>query len=241
MTGDHGMPFPRCKGNLYDSGVRVPFAVRWGNGLKGGARIEDFVSFVDIAPTLLTVSGTAVPKNMSGRSFLSLLKSGKSGLVEPANRSSIVFGRERHTPAQLAPSMAGYPSRGLRNTDFLYVRNFEPDRGPAGVGGFRDCDGGPTKTYILQNRDKDAEHKRAYELCFGQRPAEELYDVRKDPDQVNNLAANPEYQQILKTMGGQLQNTLATLNDPRAADPHYAGFDTHPYLGRGGAKKAKKK
>ena len=242
MTGDHGMPFPRCKGNMYDSGMRVPFAIRWGKGVKPGRKVDDFVSFVDIAPTLLEVSGTPVPDDMSGRSFLSLLQSSKSGLIDSINRSSVVFGRERHTVAQETPSVAGYPSRGLRNNAFLYVKNFEPDRWPAGAEGrYRDCDGGPTKSYIIKNRDKDAEHKRAYDLCFAKRPAEELYDVRKDPCQLNNLATNPEYQKILRDMGAQLQKRLEELNDPRAADPNYDGFDDYPYLGGGSKKKHKKK
>ena len=247
MTGDNGMPFPRCKGNLYDSGVRMPFAVRWGKGVKGGCTIDDFISFVDIAPTLLEVSGTPVPKNMSGRSFLSVLTSGKSGLVDPVNRSSIIFGRERHTPAQEKPSVAGYPSRGLRNSDFLYIRNYEPDRWPAGVDDpqkannpgnvYGDCDGGPTKDYIVKNCDRDDAHRRSYQLCFAKRPAEELYDVHKDPNQMNNLAANPEYARILETLRGELQNRLKKYNDPRAADPHYSGFDGHPYLGGTGKQK----
>ena len=52
MTGDHGMPFPRCKGNLYDSGARVPFVFRWAKGVKAGLENRDFVSFADVAPTL---------------------------------------------------------------------------------------------------------------------------------------------------------------------------------------------
>jgi arylsulfatase A-like enzyme len=242
MTGDHGMPFPRCKGNMYDSGVHVPFAVRWGKVIKPGRRVEDFLSFVDIAPTLLEASDTKIPDNMSGRSFLDVLQSAESGLVDTENRSSIVFGRERHTVAQEQPSVVGYPSRGLRNSDFLYVKNFEPDRWPAGADDvYRDCDGGPTKSYIIENRNKDAEHKRAYELCFAKRPEEELYDVRKDPCQLNNLAANPEYHSTLKNMRGQMQKRLGELNDPRASAPHYDGFDSYPYLGGGGRKKPKGK
>jgi arylsulfatase A-like enzyme len=247
MTGDHGMPFPRCKGNLYDSGVRVPFAVRWGKVIQPGREVEDFVSFVDIAPTLLELTGTEIPAEMTGQSFATLLRSKASGVLAPQRRPDIVFGRERHVPAQEKPNMAGYPSRGLRNREFLYIRNYEPERWPAGTGRsgatnfpnqwYGDCDGGPTKDYIFEFREKDDVHRRAFQLCFAKRPAEELYDLRKDPGQVRNVAADPDYRQTLEALRARLSQRLTELHDPRATDPHYDGFDHHPYLGGGGGKR----
>ncbi len=105
MTGDHGMPFPRGKGNLYDSGVRVPFSVRWGKKVNAGRKVDDFISFADIAPTLLEATGIEVPSDMTGKSFVNILKSKKSGMIDTMNRSDIVFGRERHVPAQEKPNM----------------------------------------------------------------------------------------------------------------------------------------
>ena len=111
MSGDHGMPFPRAKGNLYDSGAHVPFAVSWPTGMNGNRHIDDFISFADIAPTLLELSGTKVPDNMTGSSFAPLLLSNKSGTLDRKNRPYVVFGKERHVPAQEKPNMGGYPSR----------------------------------------------------------------------------------------------------------------------------------
>ena len=246
MTGDHGMPFPRCKGHLYDSGVRVPFAVRWGAGVKGGREVEDFLSFADLAPTLLEVAGVPVPEAMTGRSFLSLLQSEKSGRLEAEGRGEVVFGRERHVPAQEAPETGGYPARGLRTPDFLYIRNYAPARWPAGTGDYRktnkpnqwfaDCDGGPTKTYLFLHRDRDDAHRRSFDLCFGKRPAEELYDLRQDPGQVRNVASDPAYAATLAKMGARLSARLKELGDPRARDPETGVFDGHPYLGGGGGK-----
>lgn len=246
MTGDHGMPFPRGKGNLYDSGVRVPFAVRWGSKVKANRTVDDFISMTDVGPTLLEIAGIDVPKEMTGRSFKDILLSDKSGRLDAENRPNIVFGRERHVPSQEKPDMGGYPSRGLRNTEFLYIRNFTPERWPAGTPNYQntnyknqwlsDCDGGPTKNYIFLNRDKDQEHRRSYQLCFGKRPAEELYDLKSDPDQLNNVAGNPKYADMLETMRGQLHERLVDLKDPRARDPNYSGFDGHPYFGGGGGK-----
>ncbi len=246
MTGDHGMPFPRCKGNLYDCGVRVPFAVRWGRGVKPGLVAQDFISFADIAPTLLELSGTQVPANMTGRSFATVLRSQQSGLIDPKNRSSIVFGRERHVPAQEKPDYGGYPSRAYRDFDFLYIKNYTPKRWPAGTPylgttffpnqWLADCDASPTKNYIVLNKDKDDQHRRAYELCFAKRPDEELYDIKADPQQVHNLAADPAYADKLKELRNKLHGKLDYSHDPRAEDPDYTGFDKYPYNGAGGGK-----
>ncbi len=249
MTGDHGMPFPRCKGNLYDSGTRVPFAVRWPKGMKAGREIEDFVSFTGIAPTVLELCGVDVPKNMTGRSFASLLKSEKSGLLEPDQRPNIVYGRERHVPAQEKPNMGGYPSRAIRTRDFLYIRNYQPDWWPMGTGDsekanikgqwYADCDGGPTKNYIFDNREKDEMHRRAFQLCFAKRPEHELYDLSKDPSQIHNVAADPDYEEALTSMQSQLAQQLEKLNDPRIKNPKTLEFDAHPYLGGAGGTQRK--
>ena len=203
MTGDHGMPFPRCKSNIYDCGVRVPLAIRWGKKIKPEREVTDFISLVDMAPTLLEVAGAPVPKEMTGRSFAWMLTSEKSGRLDPTGRTDVVFGKERHVPSQEKPDLGGYPCRGLRTPDFLFIRNYRPDRWPAGTPNFdktnypnqwfADCDGGPTKTYIYLNRDKDAAHRRSYELCFAKRPAEELYNLKSDPGQLNNVATDPRY------------------------------------------------
>jgi arylsulfatase A-like enzyme len=244
MTGDNGMPFPRAKGNLYDAGVREPFAVRWGQSIQPGREIKDFISFVDIAPTLLELTGAPVPIDMSGRSFAPLLRAKKSGRLDPDGRPDIVFGRERHVPAQESPNMGGYPSRAVRTKDFLYIRNYQPELWPAGTGDteqtnvpgqwYADCDAGPSKDYIFENRFKDEAHRRAFDLCFAQRPADELYDLSKDPGQIHNLAGHSEYQDVLTQIQRLLQVRLTQLNDPRATDPDFTGFDQYPYYGQGG-------
>lgn len=250
MTGDHGMPFPRGKGNLYDSGVRVPFAMSWPAGIPAGRTLDDFVSFADVAPTLLELAGAPVPEAMTGSSFADLLRSTARGRTRANTRPFAVFGRERHTPAQEAPNMGGYPSRGLRTDDYLYVRNYRPDWWPAGTGDqdrtnlpdqwFADCDGGPTKDYMFAHRGDDADHARAFDLAFGKRPAEELYAVGEDPGQVRNVADDPRHAAALDELREQLQARLLELEDPRALDPLTLEFDEHPYLGGGGGKRRRK-
>jgi len=175
MTGDHGMPFPRCKSNNYDSGARVPLAIRWPSKVKAGTVVNDFVSLVDVAPTFYQAADLNVPSNVSGRSLLSLLV-GK----DKSDRSYVLHGKERHVPGQEGKDMGGYPTRAIRTHDFLYLHNFRPDRWPAGTPNYQkaaikgawlsDCDNGPTKTYTVENRDKDAHHRGLYQLAFGKRP-----------------------------------------------------------------------
>jgi len=232
MTGDHGMPFPRCKGNLYDGGVRVPLAVRWGEAVKPGRVVTDFVSFTDLAPTFLELAGVDVPEAMTGRSLLPLLKGGEQGRVEPG-RDAIVFGRERHVPAQAMPSMVGYPSRAIRTDRWLLIRNFEPDRWPAGVpsGGTHpmdvhaDCDNGPTKSLLVTRRE---EFQTSYDLCFAKRPDLELYDCEADPDQVRNLAGDPDHAGTVDALRKRLEAYLASTADPRFTDEPVR-FDAYPF------------
>ncbi len=239
MTGDHGLPFPRSKSNLYDTGARVGLALRWGAKVAGGRTVDDFVSLTDIAPTFLEAAGVKVPADMTGRSLVNIFESKKSGQVEPG-RGFVLTGKERHVPGQEKPDMGGYPCRAIRTHQFLYIRNFKPERWPAGTPHYEkasisrawlaDCDNGPTKTYMVNNRDKDAHHRKLYELSFGKRPADELYDLSKDTHQLNNVAGEAAYAGRVKEMSAQLMKELAKSGDPRAKGGGDE-FDRYPYLG----------
>ena len=239
MTGDHGMPFPRCKSNLYDSGTRVPLAVRWPAKVRAGRTVDDLVSLIDLAPTFLEAAGVEVPRDMTGRSLMPLFGSDRSGQIDP-ERDYVLFGKERHVPAQEKPDMGGYPSRAIRTHDFLYIRNFRPERWPNGTPHYQkaaipgawyaDTDNGPTKTYMVDNRDRDALHRRLYDLAFAKRPAEELYDLRHDPDQLHNVADQSAYAETGRKLAARLMSQLQATADPRAVGggDH---FDKFPYLG----------
>lgn len=239
MTGDHGMPFPRGKGNLYDLGTHVPLAVRWpASGGTPGRTIDDFVSLTDLAPTFLAAAGLDAPPVMTGRSLLPLLESNQSGTVDRM-RDHVVFGRERHTPAQEAPNSGGYPMRGLRTRDWLYIRNFQPDRWPAGTPDHQrafltdawlgDCDNGPSKEYLWLARGMP-DVAPYYARAFGKRPAEELYDLRRDPDQIENVAAFPRNRQVQAELAARLMEEIKAADDPRASRDG-AEFDRYPYYG----------
>jgi len=240
ITGDHGMPFPRCKSNLYDSGTKVPLAIRWGKKIKAGQTYQNFVSLIDLAPTFLTAAGVEIPEAMTGHNLLPALTEGDDGKLRPF----IIAGKERHVPSQEAPDMGGYPSRMYRDHQYLYIRNYSPKRWPNGTPHWEkaeikdtwygDTDNGPTKSFIIDNKDR---FQKSYEQCFAKRPAEELYDLREDPEQMSNLAsAMPE---ITKKYA-----TLLTAELEKSADPRHGGapfdFDVQKY-GGGGPKFPKKK
>ena len=239
MTSDHGMPFPRCKSNIYDDGAHVPLAICWPGHYAGGYRITDFVSLTDLAPTFLESAGLPVPAVMTGRSLKPLLTAGKSGRIDPF-RNHVLFGKERHVPSQEEANSGGYPCRSLRTDDFMLIRNFSPDRWPAGTedyqhafiknAWFADCDNSPTKSYMAENRDKDTEHRRLFDLSFAKRPEYELFDLSNDPDQQRNQAANPEYAAVLNKLSKQLTEELKASNDPRIIGGGEK-FDAYPYAG----------
>jgi arylsulfatase A-like enzyme len=238
ITGDHGMPFPRCKGNLYDSGARVPLAIHWPGEVAGGQRITKLVNLIDLAPTFLKAAGEPVPNQMNGQSLLPMLRSTESEKAK-AGQDAIVFGRERHVPAQANDNAGGYPARAIRTPRYLYIRNFKPDRWPAGTPNWQnaygprawlaDCDNGPTKFYMWAHRDQP-DTKRLYELSFAKRPAEELYDLREDPHQMNNVADQQKYASIKERLKNQLMQRLKATDDPRATD-QTVKFDDYPYHG----------
>jgi len=236
MSGDNGMPFPRGKSNLYDLGTNVPLAVRWPVKVKGSRVVEDFVSLADLAPTFLEAAELKPTADMTARSFLDVLTSDKNRRVDP-KRDKIFTGKERH--AYVRKGGLGYPTRAIRTYDFLYIRNFEPDRWPAGdpdVVGFRnpaepygDTDGSPTKTYMIEHHS-DPKVSKLFELAFEKREASELYDLRKDPAQLNNVAEQTKYADVEKKLDNILMAELSATKDPRVLGKGNA-FDKYPYYG----------
>ncbi|GAB4160013.1 MAG: sulfatase [Planctomycetaceae bacterium] len=246
ISGDHGAPgFPYGKCNLYDFGVHVALAVRWGKHAPAGRTVNDFVNLMDLAPTFLEAGGVKPPSVMTGRSILPVLKSKKSGLVDPT-RDYVVVGRERHV-ASVREGHVGYPQRAIRTKDFLYIRNFKPDRWPMGdplnldegktpsedaltnntFVTFGDMDASPTKAWLVLNRDKPG-MKRYWQFAFGKRPGEELYDLRKDPHQIHNVAGKTEYRAIQKKLAGRLMHILKSTADPRVTGDG-STFDKPPF------------
>jgi N-sulfoglucosamine sulfohydrolase len=242
MTGDHGWPFPRSKANLYDSGTHVCLVAQWADRIKADRVVDDFVSFHDFAPTFLAAAGLQPLEVMTGRSLLNIFDSGKSGQIEP-QRNHVVLGKERHTPCQ-PDDASGTPMRAIRTKDFLYIRNFKPECWPAGApeamykDAYFDIDASPTKDVIVEHKD-DPTLGKFFELAIAKRPADELYDLSKDPHEINNVAANPEYAKRMGALTRQLTTLLEQSEDPRVLGQGDL-FDRYKYLGRTKLSKKKK-
>lgn len=248
VSGDHGAPgFPRGKCNLYDFGVAVPLAIRWGSKVKGGRVVDDFVNLPDLAPTFLEAAGVERPDVMTGRSLVPLLMSDKSGQIDPS-RDHVVVGRERHVAAARTGNLP-YPQRAIRTKDFLYIHNFEPDRWPMGTGpghgkptgpmpgwnqlqentfaAYGDLDASPTKAWILTHSD-DAGMDKFVDFMVGRRPREELYDLKSDPHQIKNLAGDQAYASQMTKLRTRMMDILKSTNDPRVTeDP--VRFENEPF------------
>ena len=232
VTSDHGMPFPRAKASLYDAGTRVPLAIRWPTGIeKPGRVVDEFFNLSVLAPTILEVTGIEAPEMMSAVGMQNIFED-KGG----RDRSAAYIAMERHDGCREGGK--AYPCRAIRTADYLYIYNFEPTRWPAGSPDSKVCtrglpfgevDSSPTKTFLMENSNENGIARLAH-LAFGIRPAEELYDLRLDPDQLNNVAGAVDMLEVQTALRQQLFEHLRATQDPRATGGE-ALWDHYPYYG----------
>src|SRR5262249_38909203 len=169
------------------------------------------------------------PKEMTAKSLLPLL----TGDEKTTDRDMVFVERERH--ANVRKGDLSYPARAVRTKEFLYIRNFRPDRWPAGdpevylaVGPFGDIDGGPSKDVVLKMRDS-----RFFQMACGKRPAEELYDCKKDPHELVNVADKPEFAEAKAKIRGLLEKWMQETADPRIGkEGGDDRWDKYPYFGQ---------
>ncbi len=218
-TSDHGMPFPRVKGNQYENANHIPFVVMWKSQInKPGRIVTDYVNMTDLAPTFLEAAGIASESSgmrpIQGKSLFNIFTSTKSGQVE-AERNFQLVGQERHDFGR--PKDVGYPIRGIHKDGFLYLKNYENNRWPVcnPETGYLNCDGGAIKSYILNQRRNDVKNDYYWQLSFGKRPTEELYNLKTDPDCVINLAENTNYLSTKNALLEEMETKLLTQGDLR--------------------------
>jgi arylsulfatase A-like enzyme len=198
----------------------------------GQRTVSDFVSLIDLAPTFLEAAGVEPPAQMQGRSLLDLLQDERSDRVAE-HRSHVILAKERHHGLS-RPDSAGYPTRAMRTEQFLYIRNFAPDRWPAGSPRvsssqwiLSDTDDGPAKRWMIDHAN-DPTVRPLFLLAFGKRPAEELYDLRTDPHQMRNVVDDPRYKMVRDHFAHTLEQELRALEDPRILGGAER-FDDYPY------------
>lgn len=229
ITADNGMPFPRCKGQEYEFSNHMPLAIMWPAGIKNPGRVvDDYVSFIDFSPTWLDVAGISKDatgmQKITGQSLRPLLDGTK---LRPERDNYVLIGRERHDFGR--PNNQGYPIRGIIENNLLYLHNFKTELWPAGnpETGYLDCDGSPTKTFILNERRQKGD-SALWKLAFGKRQQEELYDLKKDPYCLVNLAGQQAFNGTKKRLKSKLFEQLLLQEDPRMKGNGDV-FDNYPF------------
>ncbi|CAH1000649.1 Ulvan-active sulfatase [Neolewinella maritima] len=229
VTSDNGMPFPRAKANLYDAGTRMPFVTHWPARIPAGTVRDSYVNLAALAATFLQAAGTQVPGEMELPGLL-------DQLTDPAAVGSerVFLERERH--AQVRADSGSYAMRAVRTDSFLYIRNYFPERWPAGdpeavrsVGAYGDVDNSITKMLMLAGDRPAGDTTDYYRLAFGKRPGEELYDLRRDPEQVTNVVQSATYASARRQLAASVDRWMERTGDPRAAEPRTLFWDRVRY------------
>ena len=186
---DHGSGMPRHKRTLLDSGMHIPLLVRfpakWQHlaPIKPGQTTDRLVSFVDFGPTVLNLTGTTIPKHMQGKPFLG---------PDPADPRKYVYGhRDR------VDEVRDF-ARSVRDQRYLYIRNYMPHLGYNQTTAWPDIGEIRHEFYKLAKSGKMTPAQQQF--AGPRRPAEELYDCRKDPLNLTNLTGSQKHQKILKRM-----------------------------------------
>ncbi|SHE80452.1 uncharacterized sulfatase [Dysgonomonas macrotermitis] len=222
VTADNGMSFPHAKANCYDAGLHVPLAICWGDKVKPSQVVNNLVSLVDLAPTILQIAGLEPHTMHVGESLLPLI----TGNGQTYSRKTVFAGRERHSYSRF--DNWGYPMRSVRWKNYLLVHNFHPERWPAGdpqeLGkndepkeihkGYFDIDAAPSKDYLVSHRN-DPSVTPFFNASVAKRPEYELYNLKNDPACMKNIASDTKFNNIISEMKQMLQTKLEETNDSR--------------------------
>ena len=211
FTSDHGAQWPFGKWNCYDAGIRVPLIVAWPGVIKPGSRTDANVSWIDFLPTLVEAAGGKAPKDIDGKSFLPVLTGKKK------SHRDIIFATHSGDGV-----FNVYPMRAARTDDFKYIRNLHPEFAftthidlPVHLG---------QRDFFVTWEKAGATNAAAAATVdrYYKRPAEELYDVKADPDEKNNLANDPKYSRQLKKLRGELDDWMKEQGDKQLVfdEPH---------------------
>jgi N-sulfoglucosamine sulfohydrolase len=193
---DHGDGLPRAKRWLYDSGTRIPLIIRWPGYIREEVTSSRLISSIDFGPTVLSLAGVPVPKHMQGRAFL--------GKQAKQPRRYVFSARDRFDESY---DMV----RSVRDSKYRYIRNYYPLKPYVLWVPYRNRMPIMQELIRLHAEDKLED---AQKIWFSDtRPPEELYDCEKDPYQINNLADDPEYKDVLRKMSSRLNKWINNTKD----------------------------
>lgn len=195
--GDHGGPLPREKRLIYDSGLNTPMIIRFPNKIKAGTINEQLVSFVDFAPTLLSLTGIDPPEYMQGQAFLGEHKAQK-------------YRKYIHAAADRFDGFTDV-IRAVRDKRFKYIRNYRPEQGYYLPVVYRERI--PTMQELLRLRDEENLTDAQSQWFRTTKAVEELYDCSRDPYELNNLADDADYKEKLEELRAEMDRWLADIGD----------------------------
>jgi N-sulfoglucosamine sulfohydrolase len=200
FLSDHGAAFPFSKAQCYFNSTKTPLIVKWPGKIKPGTiDSTHFVTGIDLMPTMMEIAGLSSIPKLDGESFLPVLSGEVLKDREYAYSSFYqVFSRRR------------YPMRCIQNEDFGYIYNFWSD-GQTEISG--DATGGLTWRAMIEAAKTDPEIAKRVEL-YKHRVPEEFYNIKDDPDGLNNLANDPAYADELNKFRGKMLETMKKYNDP---------------------------
>ncbi|MCH2207829.1 MAG: sulfatase [Lentisphaerales bacterium] len=188
FMSDNGRPFPRDKTSLYDGGIKTPFIVNWPAGIKPDQVSKSLVSSIDIGPTILELAGLKAGSTFEGKSFAGILQDPTEEIHE------YVFGEDHwHDYEDHA--------RSIGNQNFKLIRNSFNDLPTT-----PSADAGRSLTWqAMLKLNKAGKLNKIQQACFtAPRPKYELYDLKKDPHEIKNLANDPAYQGVFNKLKVEL-------------------------------------
>ncbi len=194
--GDHGRPHYRDKQWLYDGGIQVPLIVRWPGHVDEGTVSDPMVSLIDVAAATVAAAGVTLPAWMQGRDMLARDFTGRERIFAARDRCGSTLDR----------------IRCLRTARYKYIRNFFPDRAYTQLSGYKELQyPGMAVARALKARGELSGPPAVFWADV--RPAEELYDLQADPEELNNLAADPTLLPTLVKLRGELEQWMTTTGD----------------------------
>ena len=200
FIGDHGPPFNRGKGTVYEGGLRIPFLVRW-PGVSKPMHSSAMVSTVDILPTILDAAGATTEIKRHGRSLRPVLENADTSWRE-------FLAGEFHLHG--AP---WFPQRAVRDTRYKLIHNLLADSAKPAA----QIDGDIGYATSREDRYERTPIRAAFDI-YANPPEFELYDLASDPWEFNNLAGTAEYAEVEQRMKTALKTWQQETNDP-ALDP----------------------
>jgi len=194
---DNGSPFTRAKGTLYDAGIKTPLIFHWPAKITGGQVNDQLVSVINLAPTFLDIASLPIPNEMFGKSLQPLL------LGNEFEADEYIFSeRNWHDCDEHI--------RTIRSDTFKLIKNayIEWPHGTAA-----DLSSSPSHQSLLRLKEKGELNKNQLLIFESPRPVIELYNIKEDPEEFNNLAGDRKYRNIIRKMHKKLDEWMHETDD----------------------------